>query len=162
MRRTDPDEWGREGVDSDVDLTVAAERTETLIREWDLLAAIAVGGAIGAEARYGLAELLPHASAGWPWSTLLANVLGCLLIGVLMVVVGELRNPPRLLRPMLGVGVFGGFTTFSTFALDTATLVDAHRPGLAAAYAVTSLLACVVAVTLAVLCSREVARLVVR
>ena len=162
MSRTEPDDRRREGVDSDVDLAVAAERTETVTREWDLLAAIALGGAIGAEARYGLAQLLPHPTAGWPWSTLLANVLGCLFIGVLMVVVGELRNPPRLLRPMVGVGVLGGFTTFSTFALDAATLVHAHRPGLAAAYAATSLLACVLAVTLAVLCTRELARLVAR
>ena len=107
-----------------------------------VVAAVAVGGIVGAEARYGLAVALPHAPGAWPWATLLANVSGCLLIGVLMVLVTERFRAHPLARPLLGVGVLGGYTTFSTYAVDAVTTAGAGRPGLALAYvAVTPLLA---------------------
>src|SRR5690606_31662397 len=67
------------------------------------------------------------ASSAWPWVTLVVNASGCLLIGVLMAVVRELRAPHRLLRPFLGVGVLGGYTTFSTFAVDVHQMVLDER-----------------------------------
>ena len=107
-----------------------------------VVAVVAVGGVLGAEARYGLATALPHTPGAWPWSTLLANVSGCLLIGVLMVLVTERYAAHPLLRPLLGVGVLGGYTTFSTYAVDTVTAVDVGRAGVALLYvAVTPLLA---------------------
>lgn len=78
------------------------------------LAAVALGGGLGGVARYGLS-----ASVHGPWGTLLVNVLGCGLIGVLMVLVPRLHP---LARPFLGVGVLGGFTTFSGYALDAVEL----------------------------------------
>jgi fluoride exporter len=99
-----------------------------------VLAAVAVGGIVGAEARYGLGVALPHDPDRWPWSTLLVNASGCLLIGVLLVVLLELTRPHPLLRPLLGVGVLGGYTTFSTYAVDVLALAQAGRPALAVGY----------------------------
>jgi CrcB protein len=105
-----------------------------LLERWDILLAIAVGGSLGALARWGVAEALPHTSSEVPWGTVLANVSGCFAIGVLLVVLAERRPHDRILRPLLGTGVLGGYTTFSTYALDTRTLMAAGRPPLAAAY----------------------------
>lgn len=106
-----------------------------------VVAAVAVGGVVGAEARYGLAVALPHATGTWPWSTLVANVTGCLLIGALMVVV-ERRRPHPLVRPLLGVGVLGGYTTFSAYTVDVLAGFGAGHAGAALLYlAVTPLLA---------------------
>ena len=105
---------GRDVVDPDVD--DPAQRDGAGRRELGTLAVIALGGVLGAEARYGLATAIPHGDSGWPWATLLTNLVGSFVIGVLMVVV-ERRAPHPLVRPFLGVGICGGFTTFSTFAL---------------------------------------------
>jgi fluoride exporter len=126
----------------------AATAAESLIRRKgvDVLAVIAAGGVLGAEARYAAGTLLPHARDAWPWSTLLVNLSGCLLIGVLMVVIIELAYGHRLLRPFLGVGVLGGYTTFSTATVETLTLITAGRTGAAIGYLVVtptvSVLAC--------------------
>lgn len=127
-------------IDSDVDLHDAGQRAETRPREWDLLLAISAGGVVGTLARYGLDTAIPHGSAEFPWSTLLINVTGCLLIGVLMGLLGRRSDPPRLARPFLGVGVLGGFTTFSTFAVQTQQLLTAHRPQLALGYLLLTVL----------------------
>jgi CrcB protein len=99
-----------------------------------VLAVIALGGALGALARWIVAEGLPHDAGQFPWDTLLTNVTGCFLIGVVMVLVIE-RWPRRpLIRPFFGTGILGGFTTFSTYAVDTRTLLAADRPGVALGY----------------------------
>jgi fluoride exporter len=118
---------------SEVRATAAPQRLRP-----DVLAVIALGGVLGAEARYALGVLLPHTPGAWPWSTLLVNLSGCVLIGALMVVITELAYGHRLLRPFLGVGVLGGYTTFSTATLDTLTLATAGRPGAAIAYTVAT------------------------
>jgi CrcB protein len=92
-----------------------------------LLAAISAGGVVGALARYALLQAWP----GSPWTTLAINVSGSLLLGVLMVVVTEVAPHRRLLRPFLGVGVLGGYTTFSAYVLDA---VRAGSPVLAFTY----------------------------
>ena len=95
-------------------------------RHWPAVGVIALGGVVGAEARYGVDRLVP-AAGGIPWGTLAVNVSGCLVIGALMVVLLELTAPHRLLRPFLGIGVLGGFTTFSAYAVEVqALLVDAR------------------------------------
>jgi CrcB protein len=95
---------------------------------------VAAGGAFGAIARQLASDVLPGASRGFPLATFLVNVSGCLLIGVLMVSIVEVRRPHRLARPLLGVGVLGGYTTFSTYAVDTQRLLQAGDPGVAFAY----------------------------
>jgi fluoride exporter len=91
-----------------------------------VLAVIALGGVIGSLGRYGLAEAFPHGAGSFPWATFATNVLGCFLIGVLLAMLTPLSHP--LLRPFLGTGILGGFTTFSTFAVDTDRLLPDHVP----------------------------------
>jgi CrcB protein len=109
----------------------------------EVLAAIAVGGVIGAEARFGLGLWWPHVPGGWPWATLVINTTGCVLIGALMVVLLEVVTPHRLARPLLGVGVLGGYTTFSTYSVEVLQLVGAGRAGAAAGYLVVTPVAAV-------------------
>ena len=103
-----------------------------------VLAVVAAGGALGSLARWGLAAVLPHSGPGWPWSTLIVNLTGSLLLGVLIVVVDR-RPAHRLLYPFLGVGVLGGWTTFSTMMTDVAGLVAAQAVARAGAYLLVSL-----------------------
>jgi CrcB protein len=88
-----------------------------------------VGGGLGACARYGAALLWPTEAGAFPWTTLVVNAVGCAVIGVLMVVITEVRAAHRLVRPFFGTGVLGGFTTFSTYAVDVQRLVDGGSPG---------------------------------
>jgi len=141
--RPDPDV-----IDPDVDLHDPAQRGELAAHRWDLLVAIALGGVIGAEGRYALSEALPHGGDAFPWSTVLVNASGSLLIGVLMVLVLELLSPHRLLRPFLGVGLLGGYTTYSTFAVDAQRLVLAHRPLIALLYVAVTVTLCYATVVL--------------
>jgi fluoride exporter len=115
-------------VDSDVEVPPPSHLRA------DVTAAVATGGALGALARWGVAEALPHDPGRFPWSTLVANVVGCFLIGVLIVLVVERWSHRPLARPFLGTGVLGGFTTFSTYAVDTRGLLAAGRPAVAASY----------------------------
>src|ERR1700689_208306 len=92
---------------------------------WRTLAVIAVGGAAGALARYGLATAFPHPAGSFDWVTLGINVSGCALIGALMVAITEVWPGHPLARPFLAVGVLGGFTTFSTYIVDIQRSLDA-------------------------------------
>ncbi len=148
-----------EVVDPDVDLHDPAQVGETRPREWDLIAAIAIGGLIGAEARYGIGLLLPHRAGQFPWATVVVNASGCLLIGVLMVVLLELTAPHRLARPFLGVGILGGYTTFSTFAVDTELLILHDRVLPASLYVLVTLVLCLSGVWVATVLTRLVGRL---
>ncbi|MCW2525345.1 MAG: camphor resistance protein CrcB [Pseudonocardiales bacterium] len=114
--------------------------------EWEVLAAVSAGGVIGALGRYGLSEAVTHRANDFPWATLIINVTGCLLIGVLMVVLVEVGGRHRLARPFLGVGVLGGYTTFSTFSVDVVRLVREHETGLAVTYLVATVIGCALAV----------------
>ncbi|WP_283136275.1 fluoride efflux transporter FluC [Rhizohabitans arisaemae] len=116
-------------VDSDV--RVPAIGAEPRPRAWPVLAAISAGGALGALTRHSISTALPHAPAGFPWSTFLINVSGCLLIGVLMTSADRLWAGRRLLRPFWGVGVLGGYTTFSTYVMDIHSAMQAGAPGVA-------------------------------
>lgn len=107
--------------------------------------AAAAGGALGALARYGLAESLPHRVGTWPWAVLLVNLSGCLVLGVLVAAVFARHPDSPWLRPLLGTGVLGGYTTFSTFAVDAVQLTDAGRPWVAAGYVVASVVGGVLA-----------------
>jgi CrcB protein len=112
-----------------------------------VLAAIAAGGAGGACLRYGAALVWPTAPRAFPWTTLWVNVAGCAAIGVLMVAVSTGLVTHPLVRPFLGVGVLGGFTTFSTYALDVRTLLADDRPALAVAYLTATMAGALAAVT---------------
>ncbi|MDD7938105.1 CrcB family protein [Actinomycetospora lutea] len=122
------------------------------------VAAVAAGGVLGSLARWAVGVLLPTAPGGFPWATVGINVLGSLLMGVLVVVITEVRAAHPLVRPFLGTGVLGGFTTFSTFAVDAQTLLGSgHRATALASLGVT-ILGAVGACALAMAVTRRVAR----
>lgn len=98
------------------------------------LVAIAVGGALGSAARWLLAELVPHQSGELPVSTWVANVTGAFALGALLALVVHRWPAQRLIRPFWGVGVLGGYTTFSTYMLETRALLEAGQPGRAGLY----------------------------
>lgn len=111
--------------------------------------AVGAGGALGALARYGLTVAIPHsAGTGFPWATFVENVAGCLVIGVLMTLILDVWVAHRLLRPFLGVGVLGGFTTFSTYAVETLDLTAAGEFPVAVGYLLGTVLGALVAVWL--------------
>lgn len=122
---------------------VSAQRP---VRQPRLLAVIAVGGVLGSLARWGIDLAFGERDPGhWPWATLVVNVVGCLLIGVL-----ASRLPTQdgawWPRPLLITGVLGGFTTFSAYAVETGLLIDEGAPLAAAAYLAVTVLAGLVAV----------------
>ena len=98
------------------------------------------GGAIGAGLRYGLSRALPMSDGGWPWPTFAANVLGGLAMGVLAAWILRGDNSAEPLRLFVGVGVLGGFTTFSAFSLEMARMIERGQLVLAAGYALASVL----------------------
>jgi len=102
-----------------------------------VLGAVAVGGTIGASARWAVGEPWTLEPGTWPWATLLVNVLGSLAIGF---------AARRLIVDTVGwaflaTGVLGGFTTFSAFAVELNAMVDADRSELAVAYGAVTLIA---------------------
>ncbi|WP_409061194.1 fluoride efflux transporter CrcB [Streptomyces sp. SYP-A7185] len=123
---------------------------------WSVVAAVAVGGAIGASARYGASLIWPTAPGAFPTTTLLVNVVGCAVMGAFMVLLTEARTPHRLLRPFFGTGVLGGFTTFSTYALDIERLVEGGHARTGLAYLALTLLAALAAVGSAAWVTRRV------
>ncbi len=111
-----------------------------------VLLAIAAGGALGAPARYQVAQLVRVGPDRFPWATFWTNVSGSLVLGFLLVLVIHRFPPTRFVRPFFATGFLGAFTTFSTFAVETDLLVAHGHVGTAAAYASASLLAGVAAV----------------
>jgi fluoride exporter len=98
----------------------------------------ALGGALGALARWAVSRALPASPGQWPWATLAVNLTGCLLIGVLLAVLLARFAGSSWLRPFLAVGVLGGYTTYSTFAVDLVRLGDAGAWAAAVGYLLLS------------------------
>lgn len=119
--------------------------------------AVAAGGAVGGTARYGAGLLLPTAAGGFPWATFIVNVTGAFLLGLLLVHVHEVWPPTRYLRPLLGVGLLGSLTTFSTWMVELDRLLTDGAAGTAAGYLAGSLLAGLAATVLGITLARGVA-----
>jgi fluoride exporter len=124
---------------------------------WLTLGVIAVGGVIGALARQGLWMDFPHRVGSFDWTTLGINAGGCALIGALMTTVTEVRHVHRLTGPFLGVGVLGGFTTFSTYIIETQQSITTGVPATGLAY-LAATLAAILAVYAGVTTTRLLAR----
>ena len=142
-------------VDPDL---VPEERVRGTRRAWhavasrrDVLAVIAVGGAAGAGLRHAITEAVPRAGGELPWATLAVNVSGCLVLGALVVVLTATRPASRYLRPLLGVGLLGGYTTFSAYALEVRDLLAGGHAGTASTYLLGSVVGGLVAVQLGML-----------
>ena len=99
---------------------------------------MAVAGALGALARYGIARAA--GTRDFPWPTLAINVAGCFALGLLAALVVRDRVSDTT-AVVLGTGFLGAFTTFSTFGVETWTLLRTDRPGAAVAYVLASVLA---------------------
>jgi CrcB protein len=126
-------------------------------RRPDVLLAIALGGAIGGVARYGVALALPTRPGHFPWDTFLINVSGSLLLGLLVVLLAERFPPSRYARPFIGTGILGAYTTFSTFGIETDLLIRDGHPGIAAGYALGTLAGALIAAWIGIVAGRWLA-----
>jgi CrcB protein len=113
--------------------------------------AIALGGAVGAMARFGVSTWAhEHFDHRYPIGTLLVNVVGSFFMGIFYVLIIERGLLPAEWRPLIMTGFLGAFTTFSTYSLDALSLWQAGNVGLALGYILMSVVSCLLAVWLAV------------
>lgn len=120
------------------------------------VAAIFVGGAVGALARASLSEALPHSATSWPWPTFVVNIVAALLLGYFITRLQERLPLSSYRRPLLGTGVCGGLSTFSTMQVELLKMIQAQAYGLAAGYAAISVAAGYAAIHLATAACRRV------
>lgn len=161
-----PDDDDPRAVDLPIDpdtsgdtLTHASHRWRSFLgSRWDVLLAISAGGALGSLARWGVGELVPWSGTGFPWATFIENVSGGFALGVLMVCVIDVWPQHRYLRPFLGVGLLGGYTTFSTYMLDARHLIAEGQVLTSFAYLGGSLVVGLVAVWIGIGAARYVGR----
>ena len=105
-----------------------------------VLAVIGLGGAAGTLGRAAVAYAFPASTDAFPWATLMVNLIGSLAVGLVVVAALERVAPSRYFRPLLGIGLCGGLTTFSTFLVEADLLIKNGRAGIAAFYVVVSLI----------------------
>jgi CrcB protein len=104
------------------------------------LLAIACGGALGALIRISVAQALPVSAGSWPWATFAVNLAGALMLGYFVTRLQERLPVSTLRRPLLGTGLCGALTTFSTVQIELLRMTDHHRYALAAGYLLVSVL----------------------
>ncbi len=109
------------------------------------IAAIAIGGSLGTLARYGVERWLAGPPLAFPWPTFAVNVAGSFVLGLIVTLVVERWPPTRFVRPFAAIGFCGGFTTFSTMAVESVLRIQHGRAGLAVGYLAASLVAGVTA-----------------
>jgi fluoride exporter len=112
------------------------------------LAAIFAGGFLGTVARALLIEWLPHDRAEWPWPTFIANIVGAFLLGYFVTRLQERLPLSAYRRPLLGTGLCGALTTFSTMQVELVDMLEEDAWGLAATYATVSIAAGFLAVAI--------------
>jgi CrcB protein len=109
--------------------------------EPSVLLAIAIGGGLGTLSRYGVSRLIHVSPDTFPWSTFVTNVSGAFIIGVFLTTLLDRFPPTRLVRPFFAIGFLGGFTTFSTLAVETVLLCKDGYPALGIGYLLASVFA---------------------
>lgn len=121
-----------------------------------VLAAVSLGGALGAPARYGIAQLVYITPGTFPWGTFWINVSGSFAVGFVLILVLERFPPTRYIRPFVATGFLGAYTTYSTLAVETDLLIkNGHWP-IALAYAAASLTTGLVAAWVGMVLARAV------
>ena len=120
------------------------------------LAAIFAGGVVGALARTGISQAFPDGAHTWPWAIFTINVLGAFLLGYFVTRLAERLPTSAYKRPVLGTGVCGALTTFSTVQLELYKMARAHEWALAVGYAAATVLVSFAAVTLGTAVVRRV------
>ena len=124
-----------------------------------VVAWVALGGAIGSAARYGVNVWSGRVlGSEFPWATLAVNIIGCLAMGLLIALTTQKFNVSLETRAFLTTGILGGFTTFSAFSLDFALLIERKTFALAGAYAAGSVLLSLAAVFLGLYLVRAVSQ----
>jgi fluoride exporter len=123
-----------------------------------VLACVAIGGALGALTRYGIGRVIHVPVDGFPRSTFAINVSGAFLLGAFLTFVHVRRLPARYLRPLFAIGFLGAFTTFSTMAVETATLVKDGHAALGIGYLLLSVVVGIATCVLGVVVGRGAAR----
>ncbi|OBK40862.1 camphor resistance protein CrcB [Mycobacterium sp. 1245111.1] len=118
-------------------------------RDYRELAAVFVGGALGTVVRTGLGLLVTTDPASWPWPTFTVNIVGAFLLGYFTTRLLERLPLSSYRRPLLGTGVCGGLTTFSTMQVETLRMIEHHHYGLAIGYTCASIVLGLLAVHLA-------------
>lgn len=118
-------------------------------RDYRELAAVFVGGALGTATRTGLSVLSTADPASWPWPTFIVNIVGAFMLGYFTTRLLERLPLSSYRRPLLGTGVCGGLTTFSTMQVETLAMIERHHYGLAVGYACASIVVGLLAVHLA-------------
>jgi fluoride exporter len=113
------------------------------------LAAVFVGGALGTVARVALATLVAPDPSRWPWPTFIVNIVGAFLLGYFTTRLLERLPVSSYRRPLLGTGVCGGLTTFSTMQVETVRMLGYHHYGLAVGYTAVSIVAGLITLYLA-------------
>ncbi|MFY9488286.1 MAG: CrcB family protein [Solirubrobacterales bacterium] len=127
-----------------------SERTVTRRADFTFpeVGAVFAGGIAGTLARAAIAEFVPVETGAWPWATLTANVVGCAILGFVIAHLADAESPGRRVA-LLGTGLCGALTTFSTFQLELYELVDAGEAPLALGYLIASLTTGLLAVRVA-------------
>ena len=120
------------------------------------VAAVFAGGALGTLARAALAEAFPHSATAWPWPTFAVNIVAAFLLGYFVTRLQERLPLSSYRRPLVGTGLCGGLSTFSTMQLEIVKMLDAHAWGLAAGYAAASIAAGYAAIQLSTAVVRRV------
>jgi CrcB protein len=120
------------------------------------IAAIFAGGAVGTLARAALAVAFPHDATAWPWPTFAVNLVAAFLLGYFVTRLQERLPLSSYRRPLLGTGICGGLSTFSTMEVEILKMLSAHAYGLAAGYAAASIVAGYTALHLATALVRRV------
>jgi len=133
----------------------AHERAHTARPRAGVLLAVFVGGCVGGYARYAVTQAWSTPRAGFPWSTFAVNVAGAFILAVVIVAANEIR-PARYLRPLLGTGLCGALTTFSSVVVAAAQLIAHGHGDTAAGYLALTTVAALAAVWLGLVCARAV------
>jgi CrcB protein len=120
------------------------------------VAAVFAGGALGTLARAALAEAFPHSATAWPWPTFAVNIVAAFLLGYFVTRLQERLPLSSYRRPLLGTGLCGGLSTFSTMQVEILDMLDAHAWGLALGYIAASVAAGYAAIYLATALVRRV------
>lgn len=120
------------------------------------LAAVFVGGALGTLVRAALSTVVMREPAGWPWATFTVNIVGAFLVGYFATRLLERLPLSSYRRPLLGTGLCGGLTTFSTMQVETVTMIQHGQWAKAAAYTTSSIVLGLLAVHLATVLVRRV------
>ena len=125
-------------------------------RDYRELAAVFAGGALGSLARAALSTLTVPDPARWPWPTFMVNIVGAFLVGYFTTRLLERLPLSSYRRPLLGTGLCGGLTTFSTMQVETLRMVERGHWALAACYTISSIVLGLLAVHLATALVRRV------